>query len=145
MKLSNLPKIKTTGKKRLGRGIGSGKGKTGGRGTKGQKARGKIPVNFSGAGLALYKKLPLRRGLGNRQVSIKPKVLALSKLNIFKANTKITLEALLNARLITKKDLDKGIKLLADGKLTAKVIAKLPVSQKAMMEIQKIGGKVENV
>lgn len=132
-------------KKRLGRGIGSGKGKTAGRGNKGQKARGKIPVNFSGAGLSLYKKLPLRRGLGNAAVSIKPKVLALSKLNKFKANTKVTLEALLNARLITKKDLDKGVKLLADGNLTAKLDVYLPVSQKAMMEIKKNGGKVENV
>lgn len=132
-------------KKRLGRGIGSGKGKTAGRGTKGQKARGKIPVNFSGAGLALYKKLPLRRGLGNAPISIKPKVLALSKLNVFKTYTRVSLEALLNAKLITKKDLDKGVKLLADGKLTAKVIVSLPVSKKARMEIEKRGGKVENV
>ncbi len=132
-------------KKRLGRGIGSGKGKTAGRGTKGQKARGKIPVNFSGAGLALYKKLPLRRGLGNQQVSIKPKVLSLSKLNAFKANSKVTLEALLAAGLITKKDLDQGVKLLADGKLTAKVIVSLPVSQTARAEIEKKGGKVEYV
>lgn len=132
-------------KKRLGRGIGSGKGKTAGRGTKGQKARGKMPVNFSGAGLAIYKKLPLRRGLGNAPVSIKPKVLALSKLNEFRANAKVTLEALLNARLITKKDLDKGVKLLADGKLTAKLDVYLPVSQKAKAEIEKKGGKVEYV
>lgn len=132
-------------KKRLGRGIGSGKGKTAGRGTKGQKARGKIPVNFSGAGLALYKKLPLRRGLGNRQVSIKPKVLSLSKLNKFKANSKVNLEELLKIGLISKKDLGKGVKLLADGGLTTKLIVNLPVSQKAKAEIQKNGGEVENV
>lgn len=145
MKLSNLPKIKTTGKKRLGRGIGSGKGKTGGRGTKGQKARGKIPVNFSGAGLALYKKLPLRRGLGNPQISIKPKVLSLSKLNVFKANSKVNLEELLKMGLINKKDIEKGVKLLADNGLTVKLIVNLPVSKNAMAEIEKKGGKVENV
>ena len=58
--------------KRLGRGIGSGKGKTGGRGSKGQKARGKVPLAFAGSNLPLYKKLPLRKGLGNRKVSGKP-------------------------------------------------------------------------
>lgn len=68
MKLHQLTKIKTKDKKRLGRGIGSGKGKTAGRGTKGQKARGKIPQTFTG-GLSLYKKLPLRRGYGNPKMS----------------------------------------------------------------------------
>ena len=68
--------------KRLGRGTGSGLGKTAGRGTKGQKARGKIPASFTGAGLPTFKKLPLRRGLGNRIVSIKPKVINLSKLKV---------------------------------------------------------------
>ncbi len=62
MNLSQLLKIKTKGLRRLGRGVGSGRGKTSGRGTKGQKARGKIPLNFTGA-MALYKKLPRRRGL----------------------------------------------------------------------------------
>lgn len=132
-------------KKRLGRGIGSGKGKTAGRGTKGQKARGKIPVNFSGAGLALYKKLPLRRGLGNRQVSIKSKVLALSKLKIFKPDSKVNLEELFKIGLIGKKDIKTGVKLLADGDLTVRLIINLPVSQKARLEIEKRGGKVENV
>ncbi len=60
MKLHKLLKFKKDLKKRVGRGIGSGLGKTAGRGTKGQKARGKIPVGFSGSGLALFKKLPLK-------------------------------------------------------------------------------------
>lgn len=132
-------------KKRLGRGIGSGKGKTAGRGTKGQKARGKIPINFSGAGLALYKKLPLRRGLGNRQVSIKSKILALSKLNKFNTNAKVNLEELVKIGLIGKKDLRTGVKILADGGLTKKLIISLPVSQKARAEIEKKGGKVDHV
>ena len=65
MKLNELVKLKSRGKKRVGRGLGSKLGKTAGRGTKGQKARGKIPAGFTGAGLPTYKKLPLRRGLGN--------------------------------------------------------------------------------
>lgn len=51
-------------KKRLGRGQGSGRGKTSGRGTKGQKARGKLRLGFNG-GVAMYRKLPLKRGKGN--------------------------------------------------------------------------------
>ena len=145
MKLHELATVKSRKAKRLGRGLGSGKGKTGGRGTKGQKARGKIPIGFSGGGLTIYKKLPLRRGLGNPPVSVKPKVLSLSKLNEFKANTKIDLEVLQNAGLITKKDVKKGIKLLADKGLNKKLIVYLPVSKKAMIEIQKIGGRVEYV
>lgn len=72
MKLNQMVSIKSKPKKRLGRGIGSGKGKTAGRGTKGQKARGKIPIGLGG-GLPLYKKLPLRRGQGNRSPSKKEK------------------------------------------------------------------------
>ncbi len=65
MKLHQLSVVSHRSKKRVGRGLGSGKGKTGGRGTKGQKARGKIALGFIGGTLPLYKKLPYRRGLGN--------------------------------------------------------------------------------
>jgi len=56
MKLNNLPKTTIPSKQRLGRGTGSGPGKTSGRGTKGQKARGKIPLGFIGGTLPLYRK-----------------------------------------------------------------------------------------
>jgi len=55
MQLNTLAKTTETSKKRIGRGLGSGKGKTGGRGQKGQKARGKIPAANVGGGLILYK------------------------------------------------------------------------------------------
>lgn len=145
MKLHQLLKIKTEGKKRVGRGIGSGKGKTAGRGTKGQKARGKIPVTFTGAGLPTFKKLPLRRGLGNSQVSSKVKLMSLDRLNIFKQKSVVDLEKLLEVNLINKKDIKRGVKILAQGKLTSSLVVKLPVSKKAKMEIIKRGGKVENV
>jgi large subunit ribosomal protein L15 len=144
MKLSNLLKVKTRSKKRVGRGIGSGLGKTAGRGTKGQKARGKIPVGFTGAGLATFKKLPLRRGLGNPKVSTKPRTLALSALNIFKSKTVVDLEQLLKANLITKKDAEKGVKILADKELTVDLVIKLPLSKSAKLEVEKKGGSVEN-
>lgn len=145
MKLHELLKVKSKDKKRVGRGIGSGLGKTAGRGTKGQKARGSMPVGFTGGGLPTYKKLPLRRGLGNRVVSSKPKTLSLDKLNIFKANSVVDLEQLLKVGLISKKDSKKGIKILADGQLSVKLVVNLPLSKKAKTAIEKLGGKVEYV
>lgn len=145
MKLHELPKVKTKSKKRVGRGIGSGLGKTAGRGTKGQKARGSIPIGFTGAGLPTFKKLPLKRGLGNPRLSLKPKTLTLSKLNVFKKNSIVDLEQLLKVKLISKKDLQSGVKILADKELTVSLVVKLPVSKKAQIAIEKKGGKVEYV
>lgn len=144
MKMYNLLKVKARSKKRLGRGLGSGKGKTGGRGTKGQKARGTIPVTFTG-NLSLYKKLPLRRGKGNRQVSIKPKIVSLSKLNVFKAKEIIDINKLQEAKVITAKDIKRGVKILGTGEITQVLTIKLPVSDSAREKIEKLGGKVENV
>lgn len=143
MKLHQLLKINSKGRKRVGRGIGSGLGKTSGRGTKGQKARGKIPIGFSGTGLPTYKKLPLRRGLGNPNISLKPRIIHLSRLNVFKKNSIVDLENLLNLKLVNKKDIKSGIKILADEGLTVSLIVKLPVSKKARTKIEGIGGKVE--
>ncbi len=143
MRLNKMIKIKDRRKKRVGRGIGSGLGKTAGRGTKGQKARGTMPVGFSGAGLPTYKRLPLRRGLGNRALSTKPGIIHLSKLNVFKANTVVDLEQLLKLNLISKRDTKKGIKVLADEGLTVSLTVKLPVSKKAKEKIESQGGKVE--
>ncbi len=145
MKLNTLTKIKNPSKKRVGRGIGSGLGKTSGRGTKGQKARGRMGIGFTGAGLPTYKKLPNRSGYGNRSVTQKAKVIDLSMLNIFKANSIIDVEQLLNLKLVTKKDLRQGVKVLADGKLTKKLTVKLLVSKKAKAEIEKMGGGVKYV
>lgn len=145
MKLNELIKIKYRSKKRVGRGVGSGLGKTAGRGIKGQKARGKIPAGFTGAGLPTYKKLPLRRGLGNPSVFLKPKVVSLSQINIFKRNSVVNLEQLSKMELISKNDLKRGVKVLADEGFTIPLTVKLPVSKKAKMEILKKGGKVENV
>ncbi len=144
MKLNKLVKIKKRDNKRVGRGIGSGLGKTAGRGTKGQKARGKLPVGFTGAGLPTYKKLPLRRGLGNRSVSLKSKVIHLSKLNIFKKGTIVDMEQLLKANLIDKKDMKSGVKILSDKQLSVSLVIKLPLSKQAQVEIEKQGGSVEH-
>lgn len=144
MKLNELVKIQRRPKKRVGRGIGSGLGKTAGRGTKGQKARGKMPVGFTGAGLPTFKKLPRRAGLGNRSVTAKAKIIKLSQLNILKKNSVVDIEQLLSSKLIGEKDLKQRVKILADGGLTVSLIVKLPVSKKAQKEIEDKGGKVEN-
>lgn len=141
MKLRQLLKVKTKSNKRLGRGIGSGKGKTAGRGSKGQKARGKMPVGFSGD-LAFYKKLPLRRGWGNPKVSAKVKIISLSDLNTFKAKSEVNLEKLLQAKIITEKEAKKGVKVLDNGEIKHALIVRLPVSDKARSKIEKKGGKV---
>lgn len=145
MKLHQLLKLTSRGKKRVGRGIGSGLGKTAGRGTKGQKARGKMPVGFTGAGLPTFKKLPKRAGLGNRSISAKPKIIPLSKLNIFKSRSVVDLEQLLKHNLISRKDSLLGVKILADSGLKVLLRVKLPLSQQAKKEIEQMGGKVEHV
>lgn len=145
MKLHKLLKFKKDLKKRVGRGIGSGLGKTAGRGTKGQKARGKIPAGFSGSGLPLYKKLPLKRGLRNRSSFEKKAVINLSDLSIFKAKAVIDIEQLLNAKLINKKDVKKGVKVLGSGELLSALTIRLPVSRLAQKKIEAKGGKVLNV
>lgn len=144
MKLHELIKIKIRSKKRLGRGLGSGKGKTAGRGTKGQKARGKIPVGFTG-GLSFYKKLPLKRGQGNHKRLGKPEPIELSRLNIFKSKSVVDLATLKEAKIITERQARKGVKILADGEITVALIVKLPVSKTAREKIEKIGGSVEYV
>lgn len=144
MKLHELMKVKIKSKKRLGRGIGSGRGKTSGRGTKGQKARGKIPVGFSGD-VALFKKLPKRLGQGNTKISEKPTVLNLSSLDVFKTKTIVDLEQLLKMNIINKKNSKRGVKILGDGEIKTALVIKLPVSVSARKKIEEKGGKIENV
>ena len=144
MKLNELSKVTKRSKKRLGRGIGSGKGKTAGRGTKGQKARGKIPATFTGS-MPLYKKLPLKRGLGNVKKSAKLKLINLSQLNVFKPKTVIDLEQLIKAKIINEKDVKIGVKILGGGEVDRALIIKLPISSSARERIEKMGGRVEYV
>lgn len=142
MRLHELLKVKAKSDKRIGRGLGSGKGKTGGRGTKGQKARGKIPVTFTGS-LSLYKKLPLKRGKGNVKVSSKPKTVNLSALNVFKTKTVVDITRLLEAKVISQKDAKKGVKILGNGEIESALTVKIPVSDSARKKIEKAGGTTE--
>lgn len=143
MLLNTLVKIKSKRNKRIGRGLGSGKGKTGGRGTKGQKARGKVPAWMTGGGLPLYKKLPLNRGWGNRKAGLKPIPLGLGILNKLPANSEVSFTTLVSQRIVSLQEAKKrGIKILSKGEIKIPLTFKIPVSKTASEKITKAGGKV---
>lgn len=141
MNLSQLPSLVRRPKKRIGRGHGSGKVKTSGRGTKGQKARGKVRTGFEGGQSSLVKRLPYLRGKG-RNHSSKPKAfpVALSKLNVFPKGTIVSLETLKKYRIIEK---NMGtVKVLCNGSLNVPLTVNIPCSVSARDAIIAAGGTV---
>lgn len=144
MELNSLVKITQRSKKRVGRGYGSGKGKTSGRGTKGQKAHERVKTNFEGGQIPLPKRLPLLRGKG-RNISFKtsPIIVNIKSLNFLPKDSVIDKETLVNLGLVDKNKADKfGIKILGDGDLKNSNAVKLPSSNRAIKKIEKAGGKV---
>ena len=145
MKLDELkPAVgsKTT-RRRVGRGIGSGLGKTSGKGHKGQNARsgGGVRPGFEGGQLPLYRRLP-KRGFSNALFKTRYATINLSDLNKFEDGAVITPELLKEMGLV-KKQLD-GIKVLGNGTLEKKVIVKAhKFSEVAQKQIEKLGGKAE--
>ncbi len=146
MDLSNLPKIIQRPKKRLGRGYGSGKGgHTSSRGQKGQKSRSKIPVWFEGGQLPLIRRTPFIKGKG-RFKSIKPQpiIINLTRLNSFKAGSKVNLKTTIETLKLHPKKTEKyGLKVIASGKLEKSLIVELPCSVGAVKAIEKQGGQVK--
>lgn len=145
MGLNNLPKLKKRSKKRLGQGHGSGKVKTGGRGTKGQKSRGKIPAYFEGGALPLIKRLPFRRGKGrNKSFNTGPLIVNIKYLNQFSVK-EVTLESLIKHKIIKESDAKEfGVKILGDGEIKQALIIRVPISISAAKKIEKAGGHIEN-
>jgi len=128
--------------KRLGRGQGSGQGKTAGKGSKGQNARsgGGVAIGFEGGQTPLYKRIP-KRGFTNIN-RLEYAVINLSDLNRFEDGTTVTPELLKQAGIV-KKQLD-GIKVLGNGTLEKKVnVTCNKISKSAQEAIEKAGGKVE--
>ncbi len=145
MKLHELEKNigATHARKRVGRGPGSGLGKTCGRGQKGQKARsgGSINPVFEGGQLPLYRRLP-KRGFTNARFKVTYATINLSDLNVFEDGTVVT-PALLKEKRIIKKDLD-GVKVLGNGKLERKLtIQANKFSTSALEKIKESGSKAE--
>lgn len=140
-----LPKLPKSPKKRLGRGHGSGRGKTAGRGTKGQKAREKIKLGFEGGQLPLIKRLPLRRGKGrNKSLKPGPIVVNIKYLNVLPKGSLVDLETLIQTRIVKEDEARQfGVKILGDGELNIPLTVKLPCSGGAKEKIEKAGGKVE--
>ncbi len=145
MDLSNLrPAIGSTkNRKRIGRGAGSGTGKTAGKGHKGQNARsgGGAKPGFEGGQMPLQRRLP-KRGF----TPLDKKVYALVNLrdlqNLFEAGAVVDLEALGKAGLVKK--IQDGIKILADGDLDKALTVKAhKFSKAAQQKIEAAGGKVE--
>ena len=141
--LNNTVKTKTL-KKRLGRGIGSGKGKTSGRGVKGQKSRSGVSINsFEGGQMPLYRRLP-KRGFN----PIKKKKIAkinLDQLQSFLDNKKIDAENHINLETLQKnKIINKSYskyKILANGNLTSKINIEVDFSSIAAKEkVEKLRG-----
>jgi large subunit ribosomal protein L15 len=137
----------TRGKIRVGRGIGSGKGKTCGRGGKGQTARSGVAINgFEGGQTPIHRRLP-KRGFNNFSrkeydtVNLSDIQTAIDEK---KLTSPVTVESLKAAGLV--KDRLDGVKLLGDGKLTAKVeISVNKASASAVKAVEKAGGKVSLV
>ena len=137
----NPGSVKT--RKRVGRGVGSGLGKTSGKGQKGQNSRsgGGVRIGFEGGQTPLFRRLP-KRGFSNARFKTVYAVINLSDLERFEDGATVTPEILKEMGLI-KNGLD-GIKVLGKGTLTKKVNDKAhKFSSVAKEQIEKLGGKAE--
>lgn len=137
----NEGSVKT--RKRVGRGAGSGLGKTSGKGHKGQNARtgGGVRLGFEGGQLPLFRRLS-KRGFNNYNFRTNYATINVSDLEGFEDGTEVTVELLLDTGLI-KKELD-GVKVLGSGELTKKLVVKANAfSETAKAKIEKNGGKAE--
>ncbi len=142
MKSHELKVTAPTNKKRLGRGIGSGTGKTAGRGTKGQNSRtgGGVRPGFEGGQNPLSQRLPKKRGF-KAYASTTYAIVNVGDLDLFKEGGTVDLEALLKAKLIKSAGL---VKLLAGGELAKKLTIKVDAaSNQAVLKVEQAGGKVE--
>ncbi|MBW1605338.1 50S ribosomal protein L15 [Lactobacillus sp. Sy-1] len=141
MKLNELKAAEgsRSSRSRIGRGRGS-KGKTAGRGQKGQKARSKTRLGFEGGQMPLYRQMP-KRGFSN--INRKEyAVVNLASLNQFDDGADVTPESLAEAGLV--KNVKFGIKILGEGDLTKKLTVKAnKFSKSAQSAIENAGGKIE--
>ena len=145
MKLNSL--IKTNySKMRVGRGIGSGKGKTSGRGVKGQKSRSGVAIkSFEGGQMPLYRRLPKRgfKSIGKKNIAI----INISDIENFIKNKKIKIQDEINLKnLVEKKLINKKynkLKILGNGEIKEKLTIKTDfISKSAKSKIEKAGGAI---
>jgi len=128
-------------RKRVGRGIGSGQGKTAGKGSKGQKARGHVRPGFEGGQTPLHRRLPQRRGFTNRFRKVYA-IVNLEQLEKFDEGTVVAPELLIERGIVKK--LEDGLKVLAEGELTKPLTVRAHKFSKAAEEkIRAAGGSTE--
>ena len=133
-------------KKRLGRGIGSGIGKTSGKGHKGQNARsgGGVRPGFEGGQNPLYRRIPVK-GFTNAKFKKVYSTVNVSALNVFEANTEVDVIKLLEAGILSKVEKD-GLKILGNGELNVTLTVKAnKFTNQAKEKITAKGGKIEEV
>ena len=147
MNLTNLEKTTIKRKKRVGLGHGSGRGKTSGRGTKGQLARHNPSLDNDGDSTPLIRRLPFLRGKGrNKSLQATRLIINLSALNVFADKEAVDIESLAKHQLVRLKDAkSNGVKILGDGDIKKALIIKLPISKSAAQKIEKSGGKIEKI
>ena len=144
MKLNELRPAEGSKKssKRIGRGTGTGWGKTAGRGQDGHNSRsgGGVRLGFEGGQMPLYRRLP-KRGFNNIFAK-KYSTISIDRLNVFEDGTEVTPELLLEKRIVRK--LNDGIKVLSNGNLEKKLTIKaMKFSKAAIEKIEAAGGKAE--
>ena len=144
--LNNREKINKS-KIRVGRGIGSGKGKTSGRGVKGQKSRSGVAIkSFEGGQMPLYRRLPKR---GFKSISTdKVAILNLDKIQTYIDKKTINANDLLNADLLKKLDIiskkSTKLKILGTGEIKNKINIQANLASKSAVEkLEKIGGSIQ--
>ena len=144
--LENTVKVKTS-KKRLGRGIGSGKGKTSGRGVKGQKSRSGVAIkSFEGGQMPLYRRLPKRgfNPINKKRIAI----LNLDKIQSYidkkslKSGDTLNSDLLKKLKLINKNSIK--LKILGSGEIKDKINIEADLASKSAVEkLQKVGGSIQ--
>tara|TARA_B100000214_G_scaffold361407_1_gene324776 strand:- start:200 stop:670 length:471 start_codon:yes stop_codon:yes gene_type:complete len=145
MKLNNLTKTNYP-KLRVGRGIGSGKGKTSGRGVKGQKSRSGVAIkSFEGGQMPLYRRLPKRGFKTRKKKDIA--IINLSDLELLLKNKKIKPQDEINFKNLSEKNLIgkrfNKLKILGKGEIKEKLkISPDFISKSAKAKIEKVGGKI---
>ena len=146
MQLNSL--VKNNKKKiRVGRGIGSGKGKTSGRGVKGQKSRSGVSIkSFEGGQMPLYRRLPKRgfNPIGKKNIAI----LNLDKIQSFIDKKSIKISEILNSDLLKKlKLINKNsikLKILGSGNIKDKINIEADLASKSAIEkLEKVGGSIQ--
>lgn len=141
IELLKAPEGSSKKRKRVGRGQGSGNGKTAGRGHKGQNSRkgGGVRLGFEGGQTPLYRRLP-KRGFGNDRFKVEYNEVNVSLLNVFKDGQVVKIEDMENAGLLYSSKLP--VKILAGGELTKKLeVVADKFSKAASEKIEKLGGK----